>query len=301
MTARKVDGKKIGRALEAAVAAEVAQLSKDAALQLTAVSVGDDGASDVYLAGQEKACSRVGIRFRHDRLPGSTIQESLEAHLAAVAADPRVTGIILQLPLPKTLDARRAQSTLDPRKDVEGVHPANLGRVAGGRGVLEPCTAAAAVHILEAEGVALRGAEAVVVGHSEIVGKPAALMLLDRLATVTVCHVATRDLAAHVRRAEVLLVAVGKHGVVRGEMVRDGAAVVDIGINVVADSVANGVANSVANGAATRVVGDCAPDVAAKSGLITPVPGGVGPVTVAMLLRNTVRAARLQRGMPVTI
>ncbi|MCG3134405.1 MAG: Bifunctional protein FolD protein [Planctomycetes bacterium] len=290
MTARKVDGKKIGRTLEAAVAAEVAALSKDAAVQLTAVSVGGDGASDVYLAGQEKACSRVGIRFKLDRLPGTVIQQELEAHLAEVASDPRVTGIILQLPLPKHLDARRAQATLDPRKDVEGVHPANLGRVAGGRGVLEPCTAAAAVHILEAEQVALRGAEAVVVGHSEIVGKPAALMLLDRLATVTVCHIGTRDLAAHLRRADVVLVAVGKPGLVRGDMLRPGAAVVDIGINVVPDGAGG-----------TKVVGDCAPDAAAAAGLLTPVPGGVGPVTVAMLLRNTVRAARLQRGLPATV
>jgi len=242
----------------------------------------------VYLASQSRACQRIGVRYRNDRLAAGATQEALAAHLRALASDPRVTGIILQLPLPAGLDARAAQGLLDPRKDVEGVHPENLGRTAGARGLLTPCTAAAAVHILEAEGVPLRGAEIVMVGHSEIVGKPAALMLLDRLATVTVCHVGTRDLAAHTRRADVVLVAVGKAGLIRKDMLRPGAVVVDIGINVVDDGAGG-----------SRVVGDVAPDAAEVAGLLTPVPGGVGPVTVAILLRNTVRAARLQRGLPV--
>ena len=282
MTARIVDGKALAKAIEARVADDVRVLAQDGPIRLVAVSVGGDAAaSDVYVRSQTNACKRVGIVYGTERLPAGTTQEVLHAHLRALAADTRVTGIILQLPLPAGLSARAAQDALDPRKDVEGLHHENLGRVAGGRGVLTPCTAQAAVHILEAERVTLKGAECVVVGHSEIVGKPAALMLLDRLATVTVCHIGTRDLASHTRRADVVLVAVGKAGLVRGDMLKPGAAVVDIGINVTA---------------AGKVIGDLAPDAAQVAGLVTPVPGGVGPVTVAMLLRNTVTAAKLQRG-----
>lgn len=284
--ARTVDGRALARAIEEGVARDVAELAKDGPVRLVAVSVGDAGASDVYLASQSRACQRVGIRYRNDRLSAGSTQEALATHLRALASDPRVTGIILQLPLPEGLDARRAQGQLDPRKDVEGVHPENLGRTAGGRGTLVPCTAAAAVHILECEGRAVRGTEAVVVGHSEIVGKPTALLLLDRLVTVTVCHVGTRDLAAHTRRADVVVVAVGRAGLIRGDMLKPGATVVDVGINVVPDGAGG-----------TRVVGDVAADAAGVAGVLTPVPGGVGPVTVAMLLRNTVRAARLQRGL----
>ena len=277
-----MDGKSLAKAIEARVAEDVRVLSQDGPVRLVAVSVGGDAAaSDVYVRSQSNACKRVGIVYGTERMPPTTTQEGLHAHLRALAADTRITGIILQLPLPAGLSSRAAQDALDPRKDVEGVHHENLGRVAGGRGVLVPCTAQAAIHILEAERVALKGAECVVVGHSEIVGKPAALMLLDRLATVTVCHIGTRDLASHTRRADVVLVAVGKAGLVRADMLKPGAAVVDIGINVTA---------------AGKVVGDLAPDAASVAGLITPVPGGVGPVTVAMLLRNTVTAAKLQRG-----
>ena len=271
----------MARALDALVATEVATLTKDGPIRLVAVAVGDQAASEVYVRSQNNACERAGIRYRMDRLPAATTQEALHAHLRSLSADSLVTGIILQLPLPAGLCARAAQDALDPRKDVEGVQHDNLGKVIGGRAPLAPCTAKAAVHILEAEGVALRGAECVVVGHSEIVGKPAALMLLDRLATVTVCHIGTRDLASHTRRADVVLVAVGKAGLVRADMLKPGAAVVDIGINVTADG---------------KVLGDVAPDAAEVAGLLTPVPGGVGPVTVSMLLGNTVAAAKLQRG-----
>ena len=282
MGAKLVDGKALARAMDARVATEVAALSTDGPLQLVAVSVGDDAAaSSVYMRSQRNACLRAGIRYRSDGLPTGTTQEGLHAHLRGLAADPRVTGIIIQLPLPAGLSSREAEDAIDPRKDVEGVHRDNLGRVAGGRALLAPCTARAAIHILESEGVQLRGAECVVVGHSEIVGKPLAMLLLDRLATVTVCHIATRDLAAHTRRADVLLVAVGKAGLIRADMVKPGAAVVDIGINVLPDG---------------HVVGDVAHDAAEVAGLLTPVPGGVGPVTVAMLLENTVIAAKLQRG-----
>lgn len=282
MNARNIDGKSAAKALEKEIAAEVAALGPRGAVRLVALSVGEAGASDVYLANQAKGCDRVGIEFRNDRLPETVSQDELEAAIRALCADPAVTGMILQLPLPKHIDARRAQAAIDPRKDVEGIHPHNLGLLTGGRGRLVPCTAAAAVHLLESVVPNLRGAECVMVGHSEIVGKPAALLLLDRLATVTVCHVGTKDLAAHTRRADVVLVAVGKPGLIRGEMLKQGAAVIDIGINVVQDATAKG---------GSRIVGDAAPDVAHVAGFVTPVPGGVGPVTVAMLLRNTVRAA----------
>jgi methylenetetrahydrofolate dehydrogenase (NADP+)/methenyltetrahydrofolate cyclohydrolase len=285
MTARMVDGRALARQIEDRVALEVARLTREGPVRLVAVSLTDAGASDVYMANQSRACQRVGIRFRTVRLATSTTQEALHDSLRALAADNRVTGIILQMPLPGALDPRAAQEALDPRKDVEGVHHSNLGRLMGGRPLLAPCTARAAVHILEAEGVTLRGAEAVVVGHSAIVGKPAALLLLDRLATVTVCHIGTRDLAEHTRRADVLLVAVGKAGLVTPDMVKQGAAVVDIGINV--ETGADG---------RTHVVGDVDPACSEVAGLLTPVPRGVGPVTVAMLLENTVAAAKRQRG-----
>jgi methylenetetrahydrofolate dehydrogenase (NADP+)/methenyltetrahydrofolate cyclohydrolase len=282
MTAKMVDGRSLARAIEARVTAEVEALSKDGPVRLVAVAIGDEAAaSDVFVRNQAKACQRVGIRYRTDRLPLGTTQEALHTHIRSLGTDPRVSGIILQLPLPAGLSARAAQDVLDPRKDVEGVHCENLGRLAGGRSHLAPCTARAAVHILEAEGVALRGAECVMVGHSEIVGKPATMLLLDRLATVTVCHIGTKDLAFHTRRADVVLVAVGRPNLVRGDMLKPGAAVVDIGINVLPDG---------------KVVGDVAADAAEVAGLLTPVPGGVGPITVSMLLENTVIAAKLQRG-----
>jgi methylenetetrahydrofolate dehydrogenase (NADP+) / methenyltetrahydrofolate cyclohydrolase len=283
VTARIVDGRALAREIEARVDAEVAELSRHRPLRLVAVSVGGGAASEVYLRNQRRACERARIEYVLERLPERTQQSALHARLAALSHDVAVTGVILQLPLPPSLSARAAQDAIDPAKDVEGVHRDNLGMVAGGRALLAPCTARAAVHILEAEGVALKGAECVVVGHSEIVGKPVAMLLLDRLATVTVCHIETRDLASHTRRADVVVVAVGKAGLIRGEMLRRGAAVVDVGINVTADG---------------KVVGDVAADAGAVAGLLTPVPGGVGPVTVAMLLQNTVTAAKLQRGSP---
>jgi methylenetetrahydrofolate dehydrogenase (NADP+)/methenyltetrahydrofolate cyclohydrolase len=280
--AKLVDGKALARAIESRAAAEAAELARERPLRLVAVAVGDAAASEVYMRNQRRACERAGVEYVLERLPDGIPQTALHARIETICHDLAVTGVILQLPLPATLSARAAQDALDPDKDVEGVHRDNLGMVAGGRARLAPCTAKAAVHVLEAEGVALRGADCVVVGHSEIVGKPIAMLLLDRLATVTVCHVGTRDLASHTRRADVVLVAVGKAGLVRADMLKKGAAVVDIGINVTADG---------------KVVGDVAPDAAEVAGILTPVPGGVGPITVAMLLENTVTAAKLQRGL----
>jgi methylenetetrahydrofolate dehydrogenase (NADP+)/methenyltetrahydrofolate cyclohydrolase len=283
VTAKLIDGRAIAASIDAEVARDVEALKREGAVQLVAVSVGDDaGASGLYLRSQRNACLRAGIRYRTDGLPAGTTQDDLHSHLWSLASDPLVTGVILQLPLPSGLSQRAAQDAILPTKDVEGVHRENVGRVTGGRALLAPCTALASVRLLLDAGVVLRGADCVVVGHSEIVGKPVAMLLLDQFATVTVCHIATRDLAAHTRRADVVVVAVGKPGLIRGDMLRPGAAVVDVGINVLRDG---------------RVVGDCSPDVAEVAGLLTPVPGGVGPVTVSMLLRNTVVAARMQRGI----
>ena len=205
----------------------------------------------------------------------------MKSHLAALGADDTVTGIIVQRPLPQQVPARAMQSAISRLKDVEGTNPTNLGAVMYGRPTLLTCTALAVKSLVAESAIELRGAEAVVVGHSEIVGKPVALLLLDELATVTVCHIGTRDLAAHTQRADVLVVAVGKAGLIQPDMVKPGAVVIDVGINRV-------------NG---KTVGDCDPAVADVAGAITPVPGGVGPVTVAMLLRNTVECARVQAGL----
>jgi len=279
-----IDGTAIAARVRAEAAAEVARLRAAGRPPfLVAVAVGEDEASEMYLRNQKRGCEAAGIDFHIERFEVTIAEESLLRYLARIGGQDFVTGIILQMPLPPHVDACRAQAMLPLHKDVEGVHPANLGMVAYGRRTLFPCTALSVLEILDAGNVQCRGAEAVVVGHSTIAGKPTALLLLDRLATVTVCHVETRDLASHTRRADILVVAVGKPGLVRGDMVKPGATVVDIGINRVGG----------------RTVGDCAFDeVIRVAGAVTPVPGGAGPVTVAMLLRNTVAAARLQAGAP---
>ncbi|MHC4923132.1 MAG: bifunctional 5,10-methylenetetrahydrofolate dehydrogenase/5,10-methenyltetrahydrofolate cyclohydrolase [Planctomycetota bacterium] len=285
MGARVIDGRAIAKRIRAEVKAEVAELAEvGKAPRLVAVQVGENPASAIYLRNQKKGCEKAGIEFRVDALPADASEADLIAHLRTLGMDAEVTGIILQLPLPDHLDPRRAQAALVPSKDVEGVHPANLGMVTYARRTLFPCTALSVLELLESEGITLEGAEAVVVGHSNIVGKPAALLLMDRLATVTVCHIATQDLAFHTRRADIVVVAVGKPGLITADMVKPGASVIDIGINRVEGPEGKMI-----------TVGDVAYDeVAEVAGAITPVPGGAGPVTVAMLLRNTVSAARLQ-------
>ncbi len=283
MAATPIDGRALAERLRGEAAAAVAAMGAPPSLR--AVALGENPASDVYLRSQRRGCEAAGIGFSLDRLPAATPEADLLSHLAALGGDASVTGVILQMPLPAHVDARRAQAGIPPLKDVEGVHPANLGSLVRGGEGLYPCTALSILACLEAGGASFAGAEAVVIGHSTIVGKPTALLLLDRLATVTVCHVETRDLAAHTRRADLLVVAVGKAGLVRGDMVKPGAIVVDVGINRVDGP-----------GGTHRIVGDCDFDsVAAVAGAFTPVPGGPGPVTVGMLLRNTVAAARLQR------
>jgi len=269
---------------------------------LVAVQVGESAAAKVYLRQQQKACEEIDIEYEVKELPQSTTQQELLSLIEKLNQDDAVTGIILMMPLPKALDARQVQITISPDKDVEGMHPANMGRLVYGEIGLSPCTARAAVELLKSSGVELKGKELVVVGHSEIVGKPVALMLLAsqmESPTVTVCHIATKDLAFHTKRADILLVAVGKPGLIKADMVKDGVIVIDIGINRVPVTDENG--KPVLNDKGKpkkKTVGDVDFEgIKEKASFITPVPGGVGPMTTTMLLYNTIESAKRTAGL----
>jgi methylenetetrahydrofolate dehydrogenase (NADP+)/methenyltetrahydrofolate cyclohydrolase len=278
VAATLMDGKALAARIRAEVASEVAGLERP--VGIATVLVGDDPASDVYIRMKHKATLEVGMESRDLRLPEETAEEELLALVAELNADESVDGILVQLPLPAQIDEGRVIRAVDPVKDVDGFHPLNAGLLLAGTPGHVPGTPAGVLALLDEYGVELRGANAVVVGRSDIVGKPAALLLLHRHATVTICHSRTRDLAAEVGRADVVVAAVGVPGIVTREMVKPGAAVVDVGINRTPDG----------------LVGDVAKDVAEVAGLLTPVPGGVGPMTIAMLLRSTVRAALYRTG-----
>jgi methylenetetrahydrofolate dehydrogenase (NADP+)/methenyltetrahydrofolate cyclohydrolase len=247
------------------------------------VLVGDDPASGVYVGGKQKATKEVGMEGFDHRLAGDTSQAEVEALLQELNADPRVSGILLQLPTPGHIDGAGLTWLIDPAKDVDGLTPVSAGLLAKGRPGLRPCTPAGCLELLDRHDVTLEGAEAVVIGRSDLVGKPVAQLLLARNATVTVCHSRTRELPEVCRRADVLIAAVGRPRMVQGDWVKPGAAVIDVGINRTDDG----------------LVGDVDYEPAAeRAGLITPVPGGVGPMTIAMLLRNTLEAARARAGAP---
>jgi methylenetetrahydrofolate dehydrogenase (NADP+)/methenyltetrahydrofolate cyclohydrolase len=260
-----------------------AQAKVDAAelgsVGLATILVGDDPASHVYVSKKHEAAVEAGISSIDRRLPADTSQADLLAALEGLNTDDEVDGILVQLPLPDQIDEEAVLRAVEPIKDVDGFHPFNAGRLYAGHPTFVPATALGIMVMLEEHGVELEGARAVVVGRSTIVGKPVAHLLLGANATVTICHSRTRDLAAETRAADVLVVAIGRAGLITPDMVKDGAAVVDVGI--------------------TRtdagLVGDVAPEVAERAGFLTPVPGGVGPMTIAMLLRNTVQAARYRR------
>jgi len=257
--------------------------------RLVSIDIGDSPAVSLYISNQKRACEQVGIGFEHRHYPGNITQGELLAALHALNVDPRVTGIILQRPVPATLDLEQLENAIHPSKDVEGMSSANIGNIVYGDSSLGPCTSLASVELLRSTGLNLRGLEVVVVGHSEIVGKPVALLLVEELATVTICHHGTRNLAYHTRQADALFVAVGKPGLITAEMVKPGAAVIDIGINHIEVTQPDGSRIS-------KIVGDVDFDsVHEVAGWITPVPGGVGPMTVAMLLRNTVVATERQK------
>lgn len=282
-----IDGKEIAKKIKEEVKKEVENLKTENIFpKLVAVSAGENPASRVYIRQQQKNCEKVGIAYELKQLEDNTDEEKLISFIEQLNQDESVTGIILQLPLPPGIDVRKVQSKISPLKDVEGVNPANMGWIVYGRPFLAPCTALAVKEIVDYTGVDLYGKEVVMVGHSDIVGKPVALLLVDKFATVSICHIGTSDkgmLETHVKRAEILIVAVGKANLIPGDWVKEGAIVIDVGINRVGD----------------KIVGDVEFEKAKeKASLITPVPGGVGSVTTAILLRNTVIATkRLKKGI----
>jgi len=289
LPAELIDGVSIARRIRDEVACDVQRLAQRGIVPgLTVVLVGDDPASAVYVRSKGKATEEAGMRSVTIRLPADTSQADLLAHVDALNADPSVHGILVQMPLPKQIDADAIVKRISPDKDVDGFHPVNVGKnLIGERDGFVPCTPAGVQELLVRSGVETRGAECVVVGRSNIVGKPMMALMMQNApganATVTVCHSATRDLAAHTRRADILIVAAGRPRMVKGDMIRPGAVVIDVGINRVADASAK---------SGFRLVGDVDFDSAREvASLITPVPGGVGPMTIALLLRNTVRAA----------
>lgn len=278
MPAHLIDGNALARSIRDDVSRRVALLAPRGVVPgLAVVLVGDDAASSVYVRNKVKDCAEVGIVSTLDRLPADTTEHALLARIAQLNTDPAVHGILVQLPLPKHIDEHRVIEAISPAKDADGFHVSNVGLLLTGKPLFRPCTPYGVMKMLEHAGARLEGAEAVVIGRSNIVGKPQALMLLAAGATVTVCHSRTRDLASHTRRADVLVAAVGRPGLVTADMVKPGAIVIDVGMN---------------RGADGKLCGDV--DFAAVrevAGAITPVPGGVGPMTRAMLLVNTIEAA----------
>jgi len=280
MTARLIDGKAVAADLRRSIAARVATLGFRPGLRV--VRVGEDPASGVYVRNKDKAAQEVGFDSATLHLPATTTEAELLGLVAQLNADPEVDGILVQLPLPPQIRADRVISAVLPEKDVDGFHPLNAGRLASGQPGLVPCTPKGAMHLLRAAGASLPGARAVVLGRSNIVGRPMAQLLLAADCTVTIVHSQTRDLPAECRRAEILIAAVGRAEMVRGDWVMEGATVIDVGINRLPDG---------------RLVGDV--DFAGASmraEAITPVPGGVGPMTIACLLENTLEAALARRG-----
>lgn len=284
MPAQLLDGKILAEKIKGQIKQEVEQLKVKYGRppSLAAVQVGKNEASAVYIKSQMANAQRLGIEYKLHELDGTLTQKGVLDYIEGLNNDKNITGIILQMPLPQGIDSKAAQGIISLKKDVEAIRPENLGRLIFGKPKIGPCTAMAAMELINSTGIDLYGKEAVVVGHSEIVGKPVASMLLEKFCTITICHIATGQrgvLADHVRRAEILVVAVGKAGLVKGEWIKEGAVVVDVGINRSGD----------------KIVGDVEFEEAAKrAAYITPVPGGVGPLTVTMLMRNTVEAFKMQ-------
>lgn len=283
MSAQIIDGKTIAGKIREEIKEEIEILKKKGAVpSLTAIQVGEDPGSAVYIRSQRKSCEAVGIEYKLHQFDSSVSQTEMTEFIGKLNGDRGVSGIILQMPLPQALDARALQAAIHREKDVEGVSAANMGMVVFGRPILGPCTAMAVMELIKSTGVNLYGREAVMVGHSDIVGKPVALLLLDKFVTTSVCHIATGErgtLPDYVKRAEILIAAVGKAHLIKGEWIRKGAIVIDVGINRVEG----------------KIVGDVEFEAAKeRASYITPVPGGVGPVTTAILLKNTIEAAKLR-------
>ena len=289
MTAKRIDGKAAALAIRERVAAHVGAFEEKAGRRpgLATVLVGEDPASAVYVRSKNRATAEAGMASFAHNLPDTISEDELLQLVLDLNADERVDGILVQLPLPNQIDAARVIATIDPSKDVDGFHAINAGRLATGLDALVPCTPLGCLHLLRSELGNLAGLEAVVVGRSNIVGKPMALLLLGEHATVTIAHSRTRNLPAVVRRADIVVAAVGRPEMVRGDWIKPGATVIDVGINRIPTEDGKG-----------RLVGDVAYDEAAEvAAAITPVPGGVGPMTIAMLMRNTLVAAHRRAGL----
>ena len=278
---RLLDGRAVRDRILADVAERVGEAGRSRTIgRLVSVSIGEQKAASIYARSQANSAATVGLRFEEQTWPSELTQSECKAHLLAMNDDNDVLGVILQRPVPSHINGRSLASAIHPLKDIEGMNPASIGDIVYNDLALAPCTAAASVELIKATGLQLHGLEVVMVGHSEIVGKPAAFMLMAEGATVTVCHHLTRSVAAHSRRADAVLVAVGKPHFLNADMVKPGAAVIDIGINQITDASGQ-----------TRIVGDVDTDAVKEvASWVTPVPGGVGPVTVAMFMRNAITA-----------
>jgi methylenetetrahydrofolate dehydrogenase (NADP+)/methenyltetrahydrofolate cyclohydrolase len=304
---RILDGTKIASEIRAEVASQVKELAASGVRPgLAVVLVGSNPASEVYVRGKVKSSQEVGLYSEQHTPPDSATTEELLQLIADLNRRDEIDGILVQLPLPAQVDAKRVLLAVDPAKDVDGFHPINVGYLSTQRPGLVPCTPAGVMEILKRRGIPVAGQEAVVVGRSDIVGKPVAMLLLNQNATVTVCHSKTRDLAGVCRRADILVAAIGRAGMVTREFVKPGATVIDVGINRVSERAEFDRLFPAGNPSRKKreetflakgstLVGDVHPEVAEVAGAITPVPGGVGPLTIAMLMANTVKAARMRR------
>ena len=283
--AKLLEGKPIAEKIKLELKDEIENLKNKFKVTptLATIQVGENPQAAIYLKSQKRLAKELNVEFQEHLLANSTTEQELIDYIAKLNRDKNVTGILLQLPLPAQINSKDIPIHINPLKDVEGMHPENVGQALFGKMRIGSCTALAVMELIKSTGIDLYGKEAVIVGHSEIVGKPVSLLLLDKFATTTTCHIATGQrgyLPTHVKRAEILVVAVGKPGIIQGEWIQEGAIVIDVGINRVGD----------------KIVGDVEFDKAfEKAGFITPVPGGVGPVTVMMLMRNLIEAAKLQQ------
>lgn len=294
MTAKIIDGKQVAADMRAELKTEVAKLKEQGVVPgLAVVLVGEDPASKSYVTAKEKACEEIGIYSDDNRLPADTTEEQLLKLVNKLNKDKKINGILVQLPLPKHINESKVLLAIDPDKDVDGFHPMNVGKMVVGEKAFLPCTPHGVIQMLLRSNVKLDGAEVVVVGRSNIVGKPVANMLIQKAktgnATVTVCHTRTKNLAEHVKRADIIIAAAGRPKTITADMVKDGAVVIDVGVNRIEDSTKK---------FGFRLVGDVDFEaVKEKASLITPVPGGVGPMTITMLLYNTVESAKRAAGI----
>ena len=304
MAATILDGNKIASEIRAEVASEAkAMTAAGMRPGLAVVLVGHNPASEVYVRGKVKSSAEVGIYSEQHTPPETASTEELLELIAELNARDEIDGILVQLPLPAQVDAKKVLMAVDPAKDVDGFHPMNVGLLSTQRPGLVPCTPAGIIEILKRSKIPIAGQDAVVVGRSDIVGKPTAMLLLNGNATVTVCHSKTHDLPGVCRRADILVAAIGRAGMITREFVKPGATVIDVGMNQVTDRAefdrlfaGNTKREETFRARGSTLVGDVHPHVAEVAGAITPVPGGVGPLTIAMLMANTVRAAKLRRG-----